>query len=80
MGGAGRMPLLALVALDRLARSRERLERVFRGLALPVGLLLVVTLAVDYWARAPGTGPVANRAKATEATPAHVTPIGHVGR
>ena len=46
--------LLALVALERMARSRERLERVFRGLALPVGLLLVVTLAVDYWARAPG--------------------------
>ena len=46
--------LLLLLALDRRARSSERTDRAFRGLVLPVGLLLLVTLAVDYWARAPG--------------------------
>jgi hypothetical protein len=49
--------ILLLIGLDRLARSRERVDRAFRGLALPVGLLLLVTLAVDYWARAPGGAP-----------------------
>jgi hypothetical protein len=43
--------LLILLGLDRLSRSRERVDRAFRGLALPVGLLLLVTLAIDYWAR-----------------------------
>ena len=54
--------LLALGLLDRLARSRERLDRAFRGIALPLVLLLLVTVLVDYWARAPGTGPVTTRA------------------
>lgn len=58
--------LLALLAIDRLARSREVLDRAFRGIALPLGLLLVVTVLVDYWARAPGTGPVTNQAKVEE--------------
>ena len=44
--------LLALLGLDRLARSRERLDRAFRGIGLPVSLLLLVTVLVDYWARA----------------------------
>jgi len=44
--------LLALLGLDRLARSRERLDRAFRGIALPLSLLLLVTVLVDYWARA----------------------------
>jgi peptidoglycan/LPS O-acetylase OafA/YrhL len=48
--------LLLLLALDRRARSRRTWDQAFRGLALPVGLLLLVTLAVDYWARAPGAG------------------------
>jgi hypothetical protein len=41
-----------LLALDRLALSRERVDRAFRGLALPLALLLLVTAAVDDWARA----------------------------
>jgi hypothetical protein len=41
-----------LLALDRLARSRERVDRAFRGLALPLALFLLVTVAVDGWARA----------------------------
>ncbi len=51
--------LLLLFGLDRLARTRERVDRAFRGLALPIGLLLLVTVAVDRWARDPGaeTGP-----------------------
>jgi hypothetical protein len=52
--------LLLLLVLDRRARSRERMDRAFRGLALPVGLLLLVTLTVDYWAR-PGPSPWAAR-------------------
>jgi hypothetical protein len=47
--------LLALFGLDRRARTRERVDRAFRGLVLPVGLLLLVTVAVDRWARGPGT-------------------------
>jgi hypothetical protein len=54
--------LLLLLALDRRARSSKRWDQAFRGLALPVGLLLLVTLAVDYWARAPGASTVPARA------------------
>jgi hypothetical protein len=46
--------LLLLFGLDHRARSRKRWDQAFRGLTLPVGLLLLVTLAVDHWARAPG--------------------------
>ncbi len=43
-----------LLLLDHLARSRDRADRWFRGLALPVGLFLVVSVAVDRWARPEG--------------------------
>jgi hypothetical protein len=43
-----------LLVLDRLARSRDRVDRWFRGLALPLLLLLAVSLAVDLWARPEG--------------------------
>jgi len=49
--GAG---LLGLLALDRLARSRDGVDRWFRGLALPLLLFLAVSVAVDRWARAEG--------------------------
>jgi len=42
----------ALLGLDRLSRSRPRVDRAFSGLALPLALLLLVTVAVDRWARA----------------------------
>ncbi len=57
--------LAALLALDRLARSRERVDALFRTLALPLLLFLAVTVAVDRWARpggapvSPGTAPTA---------------------
>jgi hypothetical protein len=43
--------LAALLVLDRLAWSRERVDRWFRGLALPLLLFLAVSVAVDRWAR-----------------------------
>jgi hypothetical protein len=46
------MTLLVLLALDHLARTREPLDRLFRGLGLPLVLLLALSLGVDYWARA----------------------------
>ena len=49
--------LAALLLLDRLARSRDRVDALFRGLALPLLLFLAVTVAVDRWAR-PGGAPV----------------------
>jgi hypothetical protein len=48
--------LAALLVLDRLAWSRDRVDRWFRGLALPVLLFLVLSVAVDRWAR-PGGAP-----------------------
>jgi hypothetical protein len=49
--------LAALLLLDRLARSRDRVDALFRGLALPLLLFLAVSVAVDRWAR-PGGAPV----------------------
>jgi hypothetical protein len=44
---------LALVLiLDALARRDERVDRLFRGLGLPLVLLLIVGVLVDGWARA----------------------------
>jgi hypothetical protein len=43
-----------LLLLDRLARSRDRVDRWFRGLALPLLLFLAVSVAVDRWARPDG--------------------------
>jgi hypothetical protein len=53
--------LLGLLALDRLARSRDGVDRWFRGLALPLLLFLSVSVAVDRWARSddrPSATPV----------------------
>jgi hypothetical protein len=44
----------ALLLLDRLARARDRVDRWFRGLALPLLLFLAVSIAVDRWARPEG--------------------------
>jgi hypothetical protein len=41
-----------LLALHTLAQSRERIDRLFRGLSLPVVMLLGLGAAVDGWARA----------------------------
>jgi hypothetical protein len=41
-----------LLVLHALARSRDRIDQLFRGLALPVAMLLEIGLAVDGWARA----------------------------
>jgi hypothetical protein len=46
--------LAGLLLLDRLACSRDRVDRWFRGLALPALFLLVVSVAVDRWARPEG--------------------------
>jgi len=43
--------LLFLVALDRLALRRDPLDRLFRGLGLPLCVLLAASALVDYWAR-----------------------------
>jgi hypothetical protein len=43
--------LLALLALDRLAWTKHRVDRWFSGLALPLVLLLGVSIGVDRWAR-----------------------------
>lgn len=43
--------LAVLLALDVRARSRDRADRLFRGLGLPIVLLLTVGIAVDGWAR-----------------------------
>jgi hypothetical protein len=40
-----------VLLLDRAARSRDRVDRFFRGLALPILLFLAVSVAVDRWAR-----------------------------
>jgi hypothetical protein len=46
--------LASLVGLDRLALRREAVDRLFRGLGLPVGLLLGIGVLVDDWARRSG--------------------------
>jgi hypothetical protein len=43
--------ILCLLVLDRVAIRRDVLDRLFTGLALPLAALLLLTLAVDYWAR-----------------------------
>jgi len=43
--------LLGLLALDRLAARSDRVDRAFRGVTLPAGLFLLLSLAVDGWAR-----------------------------
>jgi hypothetical protein len=46
--------LAGLLLLDRLACSRDRVDRWFRGLALPLLLFFAVSVAVDLWARPEG--------------------------
>ena len=43
--------LIILFALDRLAIRRDGVDRLFRGLGLPLCTLVTVSLLVDYWAR-----------------------------
>jgi hypothetical protein len=43
--------LAVLLALDVWARRRERIDRLFLGLGLPIVLMLVLGVAVDTWAR-----------------------------
>lgn len=51
--------LIALLALDRLAVRNDRVERTFRSPALPLGLFLLLALAVDGWARCDTAAQVA---------------------
>ena len=51
--------LLALLLLDRLGRNRDRIDGWFRGLALPLLLLLAIGVGVDVWAR-PANKPEPN--------------------
>jgi hypothetical protein len=44
--------LLVLFVLDGLAEDDDRMDRLFRGLGLPIVLLVAIGLAVDLWARA----------------------------
>jgi hypothetical protein len=48
--------LAAILVLDRLARRREAVDRLFRGLGLPLTLLAFIGLGVDLWARAGSVG------------------------
>ena len=43
--------IITLLILDGLARTREGVDRLFRGLGLPLALLLALGLGVDHWAR-----------------------------
>lgn len=62
----------ALLVLDRVAQRRDRLDRWFRGLALPLGLLALLSLAVDYGLRPQGP-PRYRPAGAASASPAPPT-------
>jgi len=43
--------LALLLGLDAWARRRDRIDRLFRGLGLPIVLMLTIGIAVDTWAR-----------------------------
>ncbi len=49
----------ALLMLDRLARERERVDRLFRSLGFALALMLAVGAATDYWVRPTRAGPLA---------------------
>lgn len=51
VGAVWGVTVLGLLALDAAARRREPVDRWFRGLGLPVVLLLLVGSGVDGWAR-----------------------------
>jgi hypothetical protein len=57
--------LLMLLVLDALAWTRDRVDRWFAGLALPLVLLLAISSAVDLWAR-PRPAPAAREAAAAD--------------
>ncbi len=50
--------LLVLLVLDRVAVRNDRVNRAFGSLALPLGLFLLLSLAVDGWARRGGYAPL----------------------
>jgi hypothetical protein len=58
--------LALLLVLDRVALKSDRADALFRGLGLPLMLLLGLGALVDGWARPPG---VAGTAAGLEATP-----------
>jgi hypothetical protein len=58
--------LLALLVLDALAWKRDRVDRWFAGFALPLVLLLAISVAVDSWAR-PKPAPAAREVAAVVA-------------
>jgi hypothetical protein len=51
-----------LLLLHALAQTRGRVDRLFRGLGLPLVLLLGVGLAVDRWARPTAEAPASSTA------------------
>ena len=51
-----------LLALDRLARRRGDVDRWFRGLALPLAALMLLSAGVDRWARADESRPLSQLA------------------
>jgi hypothetical protein len=59
--------LVLLLGLDVLARRRDRVDRLFGGLGLPIALLLAAGVAIDGWAR--GGPPDTTAAVSRDATP-----------
>lgn len=57
VAGVWVVALLMLLGLDRLARSRDEVDRWFRGLALPFAFLLSISIVIDRWVR-PGGPPL----------------------
>jgi hypothetical protein len=45
------MATVLLIVLDRLAVRRDPVDAWFRGMGLPVLLLVAVGVLVDFWAR-----------------------------
>jgi hypothetical protein len=43
--------IVSLLVLDRLALRRDRIDRLFAGLGLPLAVGLMLSLLVDHWAR-----------------------------
>ena len=43
--------LAVVLSLDVAARRQERIDRLFRGLGLPIVLMLAIGVAIDAWAR-----------------------------